>query len=256
MMKLTVSLMDNGKPREAIPVRAIPFVTGWNFSPDAIANAFAQTDEARRMKGVGSFRTTANRLTQVKAIDWEHVKVSMDGLDDKLPRSPAGYSEWRSKSIELLPAGTFVWLDEFATAFQIDFSPSNWLPNCRKEYPALDFDPMLPEGAESIIYEGFPAFQEATEATSPPPSENAHVDYQGMPYGPERDTAIYERLNNLRASGVRAFQAQTARDFVVSPSAIKDAVNRHKSKSKPKSSPSVHTSLAAQLNAANKRQKK
>lgn len=134
MMKLTVTLIDNGDPREAIPVRALPFITGWNFSPDAIANAFSQTDEARRMRGVRSSRIRENSLTHIAPVDWEHVKVAMDGLDDKLPRGSGGYADWRGESIKLLPAGVFVWLDEFSMAFNSDFSPSNWLPDSRGEY--------------------------------------------------------------------------------------------------------------------------
>lgn len=256
MMKLTITITENGKPREAIPVRAIPFITGWNLSPDAIANAFSQTDEARRMKGVRSFRTTANLLTQNRAVDWENVTVSMNGLDDKLPRSPAGYSEWRNESIKLLPAGTFVWLDEFTTAFQIDFSPSNWLPDCRQEYPTLNFDPMLPEGMAVIIHEGFPTHQDETEVTATPSEEKPAIGCPEMPYGPKRDAAIFARRNDLRASGVRAFLTQTAREYGVHPNAIKEAIKRHNLKNKPKPSPYAQTTIAAQLNAAKKRQKK
>lgn len=254
-MKLTVTLLDNGTPHEAIPVRALPFITGWIFSPDAIANAFSQANEARRMREVRSFRIRENSLTHVSPVDWEHVKVAMDGLDDKLPRSPGGYADWRGKSIKLLPAGVFVWLDEFSMAFNRDFSPSNWLPDSRGEYPVLNFDPMLPEGMTTIIGEGFPQYQLESEVSTSFSATEPVNAYPEMPYGPDRDSAIASRIDELRKSGVKAFQAQTAREFNVCPSAIKDAVKRHARKSKTKTSSPAQTSFAAQLSAANKRQK-
>ena len=154
-MRLTIALAHSDNSREAIPVRALPFITGWNLSPDMIANALSQTDEARRMKGVLSFRRTANTITPVAAVDWEHVKVAMDGLNDKLPHSASGYADWRRESIKLLPASVFVWLNELETAFRCDFSSSNWIPDCRGEYPALNFEPMPPEGMAPVIFEGF-----------------------------------------------------------------------------------------------------
>ena len=38
----------DGHPREAVPVRAIPLLTNWNFfSPDVVAQAFAGYEEQR-----------------------------------------------------------------------------------------------------------------------------------------------------------------------------------------------------------------
>lgn len=254
MMRLTITLEDKGKPREAIPVRAIPFITGWNFSPDAIANALALTDEAGRMREVISFVATGDTTIPVAAIDWEHVKVALDGLDGKLPDSPAGYADWRAESIKLFPASVFVWADEFTTAFRRDFSPSNWLPDSRGEYPVLNLNPMLPEGMASMICEGFPQNQLVIEA-SPSLSPMRSVAYPEMPYGPNRDSAIVSRIAELKKSGVKAFQAQTASEFDVSPTAIKDAVRRHQRKSQTKTSPPVQSGIAAQLSAANKHKK-
>ena len=256
MMKLTVTLADDGKPREAIPVRAIPFITGWNFSPDAIANAFSQTDEARRMRGILTFQITANSFIPVKAVDWENVKVAIDGLNDKLPSGPAGYADWRTESVALLPAGVFVWLDEFATGFSRDFSPLNWLPDCRGEHPSMNLAPMLVDGMASIIREGFPPYQEGAEATTSLSKAEATTYARQMPYGPTRDAAIASRIVELRTSGVRAYLAKTADEFGVSQSAIKEAVRRHKRKRKATPSTYVETSFAAQLSTANKRQKK
>lgn len=41
-MNVIVTIPDNGKPREAIPVRAIPWITSFRVSPDVLGGEFIQ----------------------------------------------------------------------------------------------------------------------------------------------------------------------------------------------------------------------
>ncbi len=41
---------------EAIPVRAISFVTGWWMSPDKVATVLAQTDQFTKMRAISSYQ--------------------------------------------------------------------------------------------------------------------------------------------------------------------------------------------------------
>jgi hypothetical protein len=46
--------------REAIPVRSIPFVTGWSMSPDMIASALAHTDPVTKLRGIAAYHLAGN----------------------------------------------------------------------------------------------------------------------------------------------------------------------------------------------------
>ncbi len=150
-MRLTVIVND----REALPVRAIPFVTGWNMSPDMVATGLAHTDEAKRLKGVFAHRIVDNEIVAVMPKHWDAIKVALAGLDELLPTSNAGYAEWRDKSPSLLPEGVFVWLDDFSVAYGKAFSANNWICDEREGERELDLVPMIGPSAESIVMAGF-----------------------------------------------------------------------------------------------------
>lgn len=73
-----------------------------------------------------------------------------------------------------------------------------------------------------------------------------------LPHGPERDREIFEHRNALRTSGARNFLAQTAAHFGVSPTAIKQAIDRHKNR--PSRGHEGH-SICSQLLAASSKEK-
>ena len=141
--------------REALPVRAIPYVSGWNMSPDMVAAGLAQTDSSKRLRDVLSYRIVDDAIVAVKPMHWDNVVVALNGLDEKLPTGNAGYSEWRIEAPKLLPASVFVWLDAFAIAYGKAFSAENWICNDREGERELDLEPMIDPTTESIVMEGF-----------------------------------------------------------------------------------------------------
>jgi hypothetical protein len=119
----------NGHPRKAIPVRAIPLLTNWNFfSPDVVAQTLAD-DEVLRGFICGELQAFYLENDQVKPLKrgwWEGDAVrALRGLGEKiehtgLPRE-AGYQRWREESLPLLPAGVFVWKEDLEK-----FHARNW----------------------------------------------------------------------------------------------------------------------------------
>jgi hypothetical protein len=142
------------------------------MSPDMLASAFAKTDEAKRMRHISSYRMANGAAGAVSARDWDNVTLSLDQLEEDIPKGKAGYARWRHESVRCLPQGVFVWLDEFERSFKSDFSQDNWIGDDREERASLDLSPLLAPGKLEFIMEGFdtPASKcfIAPEAPTPP----------------------------------------------------------------------------------------
>jgi hypothetical protein len=121
------------KGRQALPVRAIPLLTDWEvLSPDVCANAFAGDEcTAQQLEGLPTYRLDESGEPQpVPAREWENytvrelaacsARITAMGTDHEV-----GYQQWRSESLGLLPAGVFVWRDEFEIAFLLEYGPES-----------------------------------------------------------------------------------------------------------------------------------
>jgi hypothetical protein len=160
-MKLTVMLDCNGQPREALPVRAIPYFTRWMACPSVITNSFAQAEDRKRIRDVLSWRILDGEIRKVRPFDWEHVYIAMAAHEEKIPRTDSGTDDWRRESVNALPASTFVWLDEFEIGFKRAFATELFAEFGNDEQRALeevlDVAPLLPPGSFDAIMEGFVA---------------------------------------------------------------------------------------------------
>jgi hypothetical protein len=114
--------------REALPVRAIPYVTSWQVSPDGIARVLARPPVitigtnlqihnkhsliAYLMGAHGSF-------DPLPASQWKDCAITLNSLTQKLKadeRDDAtheNHGPWRVAAILALPDNVFVWMDEF-----------------------------------------------------------------------------------------------------------------------------------------------
>lgn len=64
--------------REAVPVRAIPFVTGWSISPDVVARGLAGLDFNRRLKSLRAYHLDLDgNFSPMLPKEWD---VIYDGL--------------------------------------------------------------------------------------------------------------------------------------------------------------------------------
>lgn len=155
--------------REAIPVRAIPFITGGTISPDMVASALAKTDLAQRLESVPAYHLLPDgSVASMLPKEWDGIKADLQILSDKLKAKDQidneSYPEWRRQSIPLLPPGVFVWKDEFEKRFAKVYSQFHMM--LLDERPGdrdLNFSPFIPSELRGVVVEGF-AIPEETGA--------------------------------------------------------------------------------------------
>lgn len=148
--------------REAIPLRLIPYVTYWDFAPDAIARILA----LRQEYGFEAIPLTAYHLAadgtfkSIPPKHWDSVVNSLGGLTNKLKAKEKGkdanFDAWRSLSVEKLPEATFVWRDEFEAAYLRAMTEHKLAPPERLGDKELDFSPDISSELTHIALAGFP----------------------------------------------------------------------------------------------------
>lgn len=130
--------------RQAIPVRAVPLLTDWEvLSPDVCANAFAGAEGTTpHLEGLPTYRLDEAGEPQPIAARWwaNWIVRELDGCSARITAAQTnhevGYPQWRRESLELLPAGVFVWRDEFEPAFLREYGPSSM----RARFAGEDYD--------------------------------------------------------------------------------------------------------------------
>lgn len=160
--------------RDAVPVRALPYISGWwPLFPDELAQQFARQADygLERMEDVTAFLRVGSSYREVLPKEWDAVVVQLDGLKHRLQlkfpeNTDAGYSAWREESPKLLPAGAFVWKDKFEVAYNRDYAPGSLRAPIRA-FPRpgdgqLTFSPILPTHTAALVLEGFPTTKPPT----------------------------------------------------------------------------------------------
>lgn len=156
--------------RQAIPVRAIPLLTDWEvLSPDVCANAFAGAETTtQRLEGLATYRLDETGEPQHVAPRWwaNWIVRGLDACSERITAAQtsheAGYQQWRSESLELLPGGVFVWRDEFERAFLREYGPQSMRARFAGEgydenLHRLNFDPKHGprKDWQTLVMEGF-----------------------------------------------------------------------------------------------------
>jgi hypothetical protein len=149
--------------REAIPVRASPLLTDWQgMTPDVCAKVFAgDAPTAPRLEGLPTYRLKdSNAFERVRPRYWENwIVPRMAACSARIkaaqPIDELGYQQWQHESLMELPAGIFVWRDEFETAHLREYGP-RVRPYAGDAY-ALDFNPEHGpcEDWPALVMEGF-----------------------------------------------------------------------------------------------------
>jgi len=127
-MQVTLKINDRGNVRDAIPLRAIPYVTSWKDSPDGIVRTLAAPKTVRvgsleitsRYNGLFAYQMDAQgHFEKVPPEQWESWVVTLDSLtkksqaDERDGAENENHASWRIKAVLELPDNVFVWLDEF-----------------------------------------------------------------------------------------------------------------------------------------------
>jgi hypothetical protein len=104
--------------REALPVRAIPYVTGWDrFTPVALVRYLAQVPErfTELSKPLTAYVMRDGKPVVVPVDAWDRVLRILESFEAQAGpvTDPSGDAAWLEHAAEKLPAGVFVWSDEF-----------------------------------------------------------------------------------------------------------------------------------------------
>lgn len=158
-MRLTV-FVDG---REAIPVRALPLIAGFRcMAPDKVARVFAHASITDDFNAVKTFHLSDGKPQAILPKEWERITVGIGALSERLKATETiedeSYPEWYEQSISHLPAGVFVWKDEFEAAFNSSYSTYRRIIIGEREGDReLNYAPMLIRTAfTTMIFEGFP----------------------------------------------------------------------------------------------------
>lgn len=169
--------------REAVPVRAIPFITGWKtFSPDAVAIGLAQRCEWGRLEGLTAYHTTEDGFYEVLPKEWDGVTSELAALSNLLkkddPDAKISYPEWRKKSISYLPSHCFVWLDEFERVYKGAMDRLH-IVNERAGDKQLNYHPRISAAVISAVFEGLPRSSLPSVTAATTESMTPLVEHQG-----------------------------------------------------------------------------
>lgn len=147
--------------QDVIPIRAIPYVTGWKISPDKLLLTLAHQEMPIQFDSLYAYNISENNeYVKILPKEWDNVYAVNKNLSSLLSRnqfnSDEGYAAWIVESIKLLPAACFVWKDEFEAAFNLTYlhSPLHIL-NERTGDRELNFSPLVPPELESVVMAGF-----------------------------------------------------------------------------------------------------
>lgn len=138
-------ILING--REAIPIRALPFVTGWELSPDVLAIALAQdgdwSDRLKRIRAHCLAPDGSHSEMLPKEFDGSVVALRVLSASLKAAEVLEGdsYPAWREQSPSKLPSHCFVWRDEFEPAARYAMAALMSLDEERPGDNDLNFSP-------------------------------------------------------------------------------------------------------------------
>lgn len=160
--------------REAVPVRALPFAAGRRrdgtsrLSPDDMARVAAQQDAFHGSMPFATYHIVNGVPQPVASSQWGQFVIKLKALAARLEAEQRNYEEsyakWMDDSIPLLPAGVFVWLDEFQAWFArtrplvVEGIPSpddDGEIEYYQESDDLHFSPLVPQQLCQCIREGF-----------------------------------------------------------------------------------------------------
>jgi hypothetical protein len=163
--------------REAIPVRAMPLLTDWQtVTPDMLAAALSGDQHFFHLAAMQAYRVVNGKAVPRR---WwtNYVSEPLQALSDEIRATEttrtSGKEQWKFKSLEKLPAGVYVWRDEFERAYQrrygkatlpLDFedkdvqltdAESATLTAAHQERIALDYAPFINDELRTLVLEGF-----------------------------------------------------------------------------------------------------
>ncbi len=220
--------------RKAIPVRAIPLLTNWRFfTPDVVAQVLAGDKELDGfvVGTLQAFHFQDGVVTVFPKIWWERwaareLRACSETIKSTQPSPERGYQQWRDESLPMLPAGAFVWKDEFERLhaqnwdrrFRVfgcvssgDSEDEQDSPISRnlaafvdegltslEEWRELDFSPYVRQALWSVVMEGVPPQQVAPSLATTATASAEMTD----PAKVERKAKLDEMLRKIKTASI------------------------------------------------------
>lgn len=164
--------------REAILVRALPFISNGEIPPDLIPKWLANQDTFYRLPLIQAFHIMDDQPVPIPALYWERIINRLDALQIELhatePEDGANYPAWEVRSTEILPC-VFIWRDDFERAWSAIFGGEPGNPNailsanprddsCRKP----NYYPFIDAPINAVVLEGAPKLKEVQKQDAQP----------------------------------------------------------------------------------------
>jgi hypothetical protein len=180
---VNVIIKING--REAIPIRALPLLCEWGtMNPQKLAGALGRvTDDERRplfenLHEMTAYHVEDGTVHPVEEHHWrDHIYRNLQALSDTIKHTEitheTGHSEWRVKSLAMLPKDAFVWKDEYALIYDKAYGVRRRtglsgdahnapLPSGGKPPIELNFNPLVDDDMQPLIQAALDAIRSAT----------------------------------------------------------------------------------------------
>lgn len=145
---------------EAVAIRQIPFITGWDFPPDSLVDYLSGQDETNRVLIPSYHLSQDGSYHEMLPKEWRVIETDLEAYSDSLSLRENYknelYREWRGDSIQIYPPSTFVWKRDLETAYFEVFSEENLnLAYERPQDRELNFYPFIRAEILSVTLEGF-----------------------------------------------------------------------------------------------------
>lgn len=157
--------------REALPVRAIPYYSAWRLPPDLLANEFSlgAIELCSWLRHTPTYHIVNDTPIKILASEWDNSDLSLKSLTVRFKfefeNIDQGSEAWRTNSITKLPAGAFVWLDEFLNSYRensVESSDLTASTNTQElqfiTHPIILKDSLI----SKLVFEGFESYSSAT----------------------------------------------------------------------------------------------
>lgn len=210
-----MSVVVSIEGRDAIPVRAIPFVTGWKLSPDILATCLAQSSDSpsHPQDMVGHHILRGGRIAEMLPKEWDGIVSELQSLSDALHAQEvveqASYPEWRKQSISVLPSHCFVWLDTLEAACRLAWCRLT-IVNERPGDKDLNLTPYIPPELVDVVFDGLPAPSVTLQSTQLVRMRPAGIEpepHQGEPAAePQGTTGRQSQINDQREENVSSWK--------------------------------------------------
>ncbi len=232
--------------REALPVRAIPFVTGWSLAPVELAAELAQTRKNFTcLKGLIAYHVQDGAPCRVLPKEWDAVEAKIKGFEAdtqaQFSDDDKGFAVWYRECVHELPPGVFVWRDEFEAAWSVGMDDESvTILDEREGDRELNYQPILEGIASATVLAGFSNFQ--TELLAEQARREANASFSVMRDG----KAVYPFAAKNEHDPKHQDAEQRAFHLVGRKSVIEDEIRKLELMNAPL--PTEHDSKKRQLN--------